>query len=363
MAIIADHSPVHAAPRVSHVAVSWPRVWRAVRWPVVLAVLLLAVAVVPQLWGWQFHWLSTGHGSWSMAAEGGVMPLSMYYIAQSDRYSIGDIVSFEYTGSLDQSQNGPSIKQVVAVTGDVVRVAGLNGQNSVPPCDVLLQDIRGRIVARWSLVPVAYWRWLSMDWQLTTDDIATREKRIFSLQTVTNACTSSGRLSNWVAISFPPGAIKHVAGERAVVGAGNRVVVYSAPGHEAYASPVGTAFGGVDGQMLVVSRRGRSEVIRVDLVTLNTTETTAPVAGRFVVLTPVPGEGKLLPTMFCPQALPSRFVARIGERSYRGSALPSTNPLGSIVVVVPALPPGGAVKVEVIEVPDKGTEIAATPTN
>lgn len=353
-------SPRATAPLLAP-TVSWSWVWRAVRWPVLLAILLLAVVFVPRVWGWQFRWLATGYGSWSMASDGGVMPLSMYYVAKTDEYSVGDVVSFEYTGSQDQSQNGPSIKQVVAVAGDTCRVAGLNGANSVPPCDVPAEAIHGRIVARWSPVPVEYWRWLSDGWQLSTDKIADREERIFSLQTVANVLTSSGRLANWAAFSFPPDAIRYVAEERAVVETGGRVVVYSAPGQEAYASPVGTTFGGIDSQTLVVNRRGRPEVTRVDLNNLTETTTTAPQAGQRIRLTPM--RSKLVRSYFAPVALPARFMTSWEGVERSCSAIPSPDPLGSIVVIIPAPTTDGEIEVEVISIPDEGMQIVATSPN
>jgi len=189
--------------------VNWAWVWKMTRWPILIFMIGMTVAYLPRVWGWRFHWIGTGHGSWSMASEsGGVMPLSPYYTKKFPRYSVGDKISFEYKGNRDPRENGPSIKLVVAVNPDSsYRVAGMNLLNSLPPCNVHPKDIEGKIVAQLSPLPKAYWRWLSLGWSLTSDQIGMRGKRIFSLPTLVGVFTPEGRLRNWKVLRFAPGAV------------------------------------------------------------------------------------------------------------------------------------------------------------
>lgn len=186
------------------------RVWKMTRWPLAAFVLIMAVVFLPRLWGWKFHCLGTGSGSWSMASDdsGALMPLSVYYVAKQDSYRVGDVVSFDYKGNGDPSQNGPSVKLIESVKDGTFRFRGLNEHCSVQPGSANTQSINGKVVTKISLLPRCYWRWLSLDWSLTTDQLVVREQRIFSLQTVTNVFTREGRLKNWVEISYPPGSIK-----------------------------------------------------------------------------------------------------------------------------------------------------------
>jgi hypothetical protein len=206
-----SHTPgAQVLPRQREIVFDWGRVAKIVRWPIVATLIILAVVFVPALWGWQFHRTATGNGSWSMANEGGVMPMSAYYTAKSATYSVGDIVSFEYRAGATAQDNGPSIKQITSVHPDgSYTVAGLNELCSVPPCNVPPSDIRGKIVAGpVSLMPTAYWRWLSMGWTLNVDEIALRSERIFSMETLRDAFSEGGRFRNGVKLTYPPTGIR-----------------------------------------------------------------------------------------------------------------------------------------------------------
>jgi hypothetical protein len=224
-------------PRQREIVLDWARIARIVKWPIVATLIILAVVFVPALWGWNFHCTATGNGSWSMANEGGVMPMSAYYTAKRAAYSVGDIVSFEYRNGATAQDNGPSIKRVTSVHPDgSYAVAGLNELCSVPPCNVPSTDIRGRIIAGpVSLMPTAYWRWLSMGWTLDVDEIALRSERIFSVETLRNAFTEGGRWRNGTMLSTPPHDVCYITGG-AFVSVWDRVAlesrVYMLPSQE-----------------------------------------------------------------------------------------------------------------------------------
>ena len=178
------------------------------RW-VVLATIILATPVfLPRLWGWEFGWVASGVGGWSMAAESGIMPLSITYHQKKASYGIGDIVSFDYQGNPDPSQNGKSVKRVGAINVDgSFRVAGLNKLCSVPPWNAPSSSIYGKVVFHRSLLPVAYWRWLSMGWSISIDDITKREKFVFSPKVLLNLASNAGRIENWKHLSFAPSSV------------------------------------------------------------------------------------------------------------------------------------------------------------
>jgi hypothetical protein len=178
---------------------------------VLIAFFLLACfTYIPMLWGWSPRTTWLGQGSWSMAKEGGVMPCSLFHIARSESYQPGDIISFWYKdparpGTPEES----TIKRVVSVRADGTLVCrGDNQPNSDrEEYNVPRDKVRGRVVGwRLSLIPVAYWRWLSMGWTLQADEIALRTKRAFSIATAINILTSDGRWRNRVELSNPPSA-------------------------------------------------------------------------------------------------------------------------------------------------------------
>jgi len=178
-------------------------------WVKVTVIIAVALSpLIPTLWGWQLGWIGTSHGSWSMAAHNGIMPGSIVYKKSLSEYAVGDKISFEYKGSADPTENGPSLKLVVAKNSDgMYRVKGMNDLNSTPPCNVKPEDIDGKVVWSQSFLPESYWRWLSMGWSLNSDEISERWHAIFSLRTVGRALTKEGRYRNWVSIQFPPRAV------------------------------------------------------------------------------------------------------------------------------------------------------------
>lgn len=142
---------------------------------IALLVAQVLLIVIPTVWGWQWHNIGYDNKSWSMCAPGGVMPLSQYWIAEAKQYCPGDIVSFEYRGGSNASENGPSIKVVDRVAANWVHVHGMNSVNSIPPCWVPLSDVNGKIVfGPFSLLPNCFWRWATNGWTLKYEDIASR---------------------------------------------------------------------------------------------------------------------------------------------------------------------------------------------
>ncbi|MEI8061123.1 MAG: hypothetical protein WCG99_02415 [Candidatus Berkelbacteria bacterium] len=147
---------------------------------------------LPLAWGWSWHNISDDNKSWSMAADGGVMPLSQYWTAKLPAYRVGDIVSFQYRGGSSAEENGGSIKAVTDVSPGYLYVRGLNPINSIPPCWVPLTDVNGKIVAGpISLAPSAFWHWLTLGWSLEYDGIRVRKEKIFSRE-FASRCFSAG---------------------------------------------------------------------------------------------------------------------------------------------------------------------------
>jgi hypothetical protein len=140
-----------------------------------LLVLQVLAIVVPMSWGWQWHNIGCDDKSWSMANEGGVMPLSQYWIAKSQAYKPGDIVSFQYKAGGLAEECGPSVKLVDATFPGWVHVRGMNSVNSMSPCWVRVEDVNGKIMAGpVSIVPTSFWRWATMGWTLKHDAVAVR---------------------------------------------------------------------------------------------------------------------------------------------------------------------------------------------
>lgn len=188
---------------------------RKVLWAIIyFLIVVIFLIYFPKMWGCNFHWIGYGQGSWSMAGSGGVMPGSFYYIAPSSVYERGDVISFLYDHSADPSQNGLSIKRVVGRNSDgSYRVRGDNHSNSVPPCDVDVRKIEGKIVyGPICPLPQVFFRWLSMDWQLEQQEISKRFSLIFSLRTLVNALTVEGRSHNGIVFSTPPKKIGREVG-------------------------------------------------------------------------------------------------------------------------------------------------------
>lgn len=173
-------------------------------WVLVITIVVVAISpLIPCLWGWKMGWLGTGFGDWSMAAHGGIMPGSIVYHQKLPQYSVGDIVSFEYNGNDDPTQNGPSLKLVVAKNSDgSYCVKGMNYVNSFAPCDVSPRDIYGKVVWHHSYLPESYWRWLTMGWTLNYDEIDARWHAIFSFQTIRNIFNKAGWFRNWIEFNY-----------------------------------------------------------------------------------------------------------------------------------------------------------------
>ena len=170
---------------------------RLAKWPVIGATGLTLLFLAPNLFGAGWGFVGTGEGGWSMANEGGIMPLSRTYHQAQSSYEVGDIVSFDYQGSADPSQNGRSIKRITSVNADgSYTVEGLNDHNSVVPWNAPPESIYGKIVYNDSPVPVSYWRWLSVDWSLKAEQIRKRIPAIVSFRTLKNMMSENGRLEN-----------------------------------------------------------------------------------------------------------------------------------------------------------------------
>ena len=155
---------------------------------VLLLILSVSAAIyVPELFGMKFRRTGLGPDSWSMTAEnGGVRPLSFYYIRRQERYETGDIISFTYDAKKHHpgtetkyDPNGQTIKLVVQTSGRMVLVRGLYLPSTAPPCWVDLSDIEGRIVAGpISMMPSAMCRWMTMNYQLSPQDMAVRHQML-----------------------------------------------------------------------------------------------------------------------------------------------------------------------------------------
>jgi len=200
---MAQTSDALVATRPAMKDLDWHNIWRAVRWPVYITLAILLIWYGPYfIAGYGWGYIGTGHASWSMANEGGIMPGSFTLHKAYPTYEVGDDVSFDYRGSKEPSENGKSIKRVIAINpGGTYRVEGLNYLNTIPPYDVPEKDIIGKIVWRHSFLPTSYWRWLSMGWALEQEEIAERYQMIFSAETAVGIFTAQGRLRNWEVIS------------------------------------------------------------------------------------------------------------------------------------------------------------------
>lgn len=171
-----------------------------------LIIVIAIVALVPKLWGRDIKWTGTGQGSWSMAREGGVMPCSLFYVSRTNEYHEGDIVSFWYSSRFATSDES-SIKRIVWVKADGTLICrGDNTKNSDSGEYIVPRNkVRGKVIgSRISAMPTTYWRWLSMGWTLQTEEIAERERKLFSVATLTSVFTASGRVRNWVEFNYAP---------------------------------------------------------------------------------------------------------------------------------------------------------------
>jgi len=194
-------------------------------------VILLAVVFIPMLWGWRFAYTSSSQGYWSMASEDGVPPCSFFYIARAEQYQTGDVVSFWYYDDPSDPVKS-AIKRIVAVKTDGTLVCrGDNAINSdreafVVPCDMT----RGKIVAGpVSLLPTASWRWLSMNWTLQAEEMAERERNIFSLRHILQAVFPGGRWRMWLFANLPPSQIQ-TRGDWTYASMGQRSVLFNLAG-------------------------------------------------------------------------------------------------------------------------------------
>lgn len=350
MAITVDHVPVTAAPR----GWSWldtirrvgqaellpgnaGQIARRVAWVVVvLAALAVVVFTAPILWGYR---PTLGRSMEpTLPALGGFCKLEKLADPMG-QLRPNDIVV------VDGGTLGYSVKRVADV--DPARGLYLLGDNADHSMDSSF-GADGKSPWRETWVPF--------------DEVRGRVTDIWSPERALRSRDKwTGDFRNLIEFAFPPAQIRYISGHRAVVDIDDSVIVYAAPGWAAWKSAPGTTFGGVDGQTLAVNRRGRPEVTRVDLGTFEVVSTAAPAAGQRVRLTP--SRSGLVRTYFAPVCLPARFKTTVDGVERSCSAIPSPDPLGSIVVIVPAPPTDGAIEVEVIEAPDEGTEIAATSPN
>jgi len=202
---------------------------KASKWFAIAAAIALLVWYGPYfLGGYGWGYIGTGHASWSMSSDDGIMPGSLTLHKAYPTYEVGDDVSFNYRGSKEPSENGKSVKRVVAINPDgTYRVEGLSSLNTIPPYDVPEKDIIGKIVFHNSFLPESYWRWLSMGWTLEQEEIAERYHRIFSVETIAGVFTAQGRFRNKVALFWPPSEVaRSEDGRTYVFNSGSRLMVY-----------------------------------------------------------------------------------------------------------------------------------------
>jgi len=329
------------------------------------------IGVVPMAWGWNFHCLTTGRGAWSMASDdrAALMPLSVYYTARQSSYKAGDVVSFDYQENADPTENGPTVKLAESVDGSTFRFRPLNLKCSNAAGTAGVGSIKGKVVVKQSLLPRGYWRWLSLGWTLTVDQMSTRERRVFSCETVASLFSRRGWLRNRVAFRYPPSALKarwgcgYVLESDAV-----RVVV---PGSTIFVSDPGYQFASLQGDTLVVSKKEEASRVEVDLATGREVKVKAPrlkLPARVKARVYRNEHGLSIPLLSVPYDLPSQIAVRVGDvtRIVTPFHLPSSEawggePVCSFGGLFPALSgvnSGEMIEIEISEVEEQ--QIAAS---
>ena len=277
-----------------------------------------------------------------MANERGIMPLSVIYHQHQGSYVVGDFVVFDYQGSADETQNGRSVKCVTSVNADgSYRVAGLNGHNSVAPYDAPPKSIYGKVVFHRSLMPVAYWRWLSMNWQLNAAEI--HERWVSVIAYPVRAFSSKGRTMNMVNLRFSPSVFTCWSGDRLAV-EDDGVEVWE-NGKLVFSSSL--LFSSWSDGTLILRDPNRPVRVKVDMEKGRVFKTVAPPVpdnGRIIVVVSR-GKGLSVQTIHAPYDLtaPFTFSTQRGKRQVKKvTALPSDEVLGgmpgSVFGVSPPLP-------------------------
>lgn len=334
-------------------SISAKRLWGVLRWVALGAIILVTPAFLPRIWGWEFGWVGGGFGGWSMANEGGIMPLSVTYQQRQASYKVGDFVVFDYQGGSDETQNGRSVKCVTSVNADgSYAVAGLNSHNSVAPYNAHPESIYGKVMFHRSLMPVAYWRWLSMEWQLNATEIHKRWASVIAYPV--RAFSSKGRTTNVVNLRFSPSVFTSWSGERLAVENESGVEVWE-NGKLVLSSSL--LFLNWSDDALVLRDPHRPIQWKVDVDGGKVVKTIAPpvpVGGRISAVV-ARGEGLSVQTIHAPYSLtaPFTFSTHKGEK-YRVEkvlALPSDEVLdGKPSVIFRVFPP--------LDIEDGETEIA-----
>lgn len=228
---MAQTSDALVATRPAMKDLDWHNIWRAVRWPVYITLAILLIWYGPYfIAGYGWGYIGTGHASWSMAEDEGIMPGSLTIHRALSSYQEGDDVCFIYKGSDDDSENGKSVKRITAINPDSsYRVEGLNPLNTIPPCNVPPGDIVGKIVWHHSFLPTRYWRWLSMGWSLEQEEIAERYQMVFSIQTVVGVFTKK-QFRNGVILQKSPSEYHLDNGLVYLITPDDQVEVYTSQG-------------------------------------------------------------------------------------------------------------------------------------
>lgn len=170
-----------------HFQTDWRRIGRIALITLAVIAALLSPTYVPALWGWQFKYTGADQFSFSLLApQGGIPPLSIYWVKRTKDVTVGDTVSY---GFIDRFVNGgepkadevtdPTIKQVLAVEPTRIKVHGLYLPTTAPVHWVPIDHVKG-VVAEgpFSVVPKAYWRWYTLDYTLDANDMIERQRHL-----------------------------------------------------------------------------------------------------------------------------------------------------------------------------------------